>query len=158
MTTSRRARTSAADAGLSAFLLLLLGTVSVAGAAFLRQDGPGLALGRLARPGEIVWSRIFVADGRLHLDEMVSKTIGLDDINQGFDDMKAGTVAAMTFFVVLGTVSTAVFLFAAWQLRSLRDRCCLGSQPRTPTTRQWLSSVQKIFLQDPPAKPRAPFP
>ena len=31
--------------------------------------------------------------GRLHLDEMVSKTIGLDEINQGFDDMKAGTVA-----------------------------------------------------------------
>jgi S-(hydroxymethyl)glutathione dehydrogenase/alcohol dehydrogenase len=32
-------------------------------------------------------------DGRLHLDEMVSKTIGLDDINAGFEDMKAGTVA-----------------------------------------------------------------
>jgi len=32
-------------------------------------------------------------DGRLHLDEMVSKTIGLDEINQGFEDMKAGTVA-----------------------------------------------------------------
>ena len=32
-------------------------------------------------------------DGRLHLDEMVSKTIGLDDINEGFEDMKAGNVA-----------------------------------------------------------------
>ena len=31
--------------------------------------------------------------GRLHLDEMVSKTIGLDEINHGFDDMKAGNVA-----------------------------------------------------------------
>ncbi len=32
-------------------------------------------------------------DGRLHLDEMVSKTITLDQINDGFDDMKAGNVA-----------------------------------------------------------------
>jgi S-(hydroxymethyl)glutathione dehydrogenase/alcohol dehydrogenase len=32
-------------------------------------------------------------DGRLHLDEMVSKTIGLEDINDGFEDMKAGNVA-----------------------------------------------------------------
>lgn len=32
-------------------------------------------------------------DGRLLLDEMVSKTIGLEDINRGFDDMKAGSVA-----------------------------------------------------------------
>jgi S-(hydroxymethyl)glutathione dehydrogenase/alcohol dehydrogenase len=32
-------------------------------------------------------------DGRLHLDEMVSKTIGLEDINEGFEDMKAGNVA-----------------------------------------------------------------
>ena len=32
-------------------------------------------------------------DGRLHLDEMVSKTITLEQINDGFDDMKAGTVA-----------------------------------------------------------------
>jgi S-(hydroxymethyl)glutathione dehydrogenase/alcohol dehydrogenase len=31
--------------------------------------------------------------GRLHLDEMVSQTIGLDQINSGFDDMKAGNVA-----------------------------------------------------------------
>jgi S-(hydroxymethyl)glutathione dehydrogenase/alcohol dehydrogenase len=32
-------------------------------------------------------------DGRLMLDEMVSKTISLDEINEGFDDMKAGNVA-----------------------------------------------------------------
>jgi S-(hydroxymethyl)glutathione dehydrogenase/alcohol dehydrogenase len=32
-------------------------------------------------------------DGRLHLDEMVSKTITLEEINDGFDDMKAGNVA-----------------------------------------------------------------
>jgi S-(hydroxymethyl)glutathione dehydrogenase/alcohol dehydrogenase len=32
-------------------------------------------------------------DGRLHLDEMVSKTITLEQINDGFDDMKAGNVA-----------------------------------------------------------------
>jgi len=32
-------------------------------------------------------------DGRLKLDEMVSKTIALEDINEGFEDMKAGTVA-----------------------------------------------------------------
>ena len=32
-------------------------------------------------------------DGRLHLDEMVSKRISLDDINDGFDEMKTGTVA-----------------------------------------------------------------
>ncbi len=32
-------------------------------------------------------------DGRLHLDEMVSKTIALEQINDGFEDMKAGNVA-----------------------------------------------------------------
>jgi S-(hydroxymethyl)glutathione dehydrogenase/alcohol dehydrogenase len=32
-------------------------------------------------------------DGRLRLDEMVSKTISLEEINAGFDDMKAGNVA-----------------------------------------------------------------
>jgi S-(hydroxymethyl)glutathione dehydrogenase/alcohol dehydrogenase len=32
-------------------------------------------------------------DGRLHLDEMVSRTITLDEINDGFDEMKRGTVA-----------------------------------------------------------------
>ncbi|MEM7322425.1 MAG: Zn-dependent alcohol dehydrogenase [Actinomycetota bacterium] len=32
-------------------------------------------------------------DGRLKLDEMVSKTIPLDQINEGFADMKAGNVA-----------------------------------------------------------------
>jgi S-(hydroxymethyl)glutathione dehydrogenase/alcohol dehydrogenase len=32
-------------------------------------------------------------DGRLHLDEMVSQTITLEQINDGFDDMKAGNVA-----------------------------------------------------------------
>ena len=32
-------------------------------------------------------------DGRLKLDEMVSKTIALEDINEGFEDMKSGTVA-----------------------------------------------------------------
>jgi len=32
-------------------------------------------------------------DGRLKLDEMVSKTISLDQINDGFEDMKQGNVA-----------------------------------------------------------------
>jgi len=32
-------------------------------------------------------------DGRLQLDELVSKTITLDEINDGFADMKAGNVA-----------------------------------------------------------------
>jgi S-(hydroxymethyl)glutathione dehydrogenase/alcohol dehydrogenase len=32
-------------------------------------------------------------DGRLMLDEMISETITLDDINEAFDDMKAGNVA-----------------------------------------------------------------
>jgi len=32
-------------------------------------------------------------DGRLRLDEMVSKTIQLEDINAGFEDMKAGNIA-----------------------------------------------------------------
>ena len=32
-------------------------------------------------------------DGRLHLDEMVSQRIGLDDINDGFAEMKTGNVA-----------------------------------------------------------------
>lgn len=32
-------------------------------------------------------------DGRLKLDEMVSKTITLDEINEGFDEMKTGKVA-----------------------------------------------------------------
>jgi len=31
--------------------------------------------------------------GRLKLDEMVSKTIALEDINEGFEDMKSGNVA-----------------------------------------------------------------
>jgi len=35
----------------------------------------------------------FYLAGKLHLDEMVSKRIGLSDINQAFVDMKAGTVA-----------------------------------------------------------------
>ncbi len=32
-------------------------------------------------------------DGRLKLDEMISGTMGLDDINDGFDRLKTGTVA-----------------------------------------------------------------
>ena len=32
-------------------------------------------------------------DGRLLLDEMISKTIALEEINEGFDEMKAGNVA-----------------------------------------------------------------
>ena len=32
-------------------------------------------------------------DGRLKLDEMVSKHIGLDQINEGFEEMKTGEVA-----------------------------------------------------------------
>ncbi len=32
-------------------------------------------------------------DGRLMLDEMVSKTISLEEINEGFEDMKTGNVA-----------------------------------------------------------------
>ena len=32
-------------------------------------------------------------DGRLNLDDMISNTIGLDEINAGFDAMKAGNVA-----------------------------------------------------------------
>ncbi len=32
-------------------------------------------------------------DGRLKLDEMVSKTIAIEDINAGFEEMKTGTVA-----------------------------------------------------------------
>ena len=32
-------------------------------------------------------------DARLHLDEMVSKTISLDEINDGFADMTTGNVA-----------------------------------------------------------------
>ena len=32
-------------------------------------------------------------DGRLKLDELVSRRIGLDEVNDGFDAMKAGEVA-----------------------------------------------------------------
>ena len=35
----------------------------------------------------------FYLDGKLHLDEMVSKRIGLSEVNSAFDDMKAGNVA-----------------------------------------------------------------
>lgn len=35
----------------------------------------------------------FYLAGKLHLDEMVSKRIGLSDINEAFVDMKSGTVA-----------------------------------------------------------------
>jgi len=35
----------------------------------------------------------FYLAGKLHLDEMVSKRVGLEDINQAFTDMKAGAVA-----------------------------------------------------------------
>ena len=35
----------------------------------------------------------FYLDGKLRLDEMVSKRIGLDQVNSAFDDMKSGNVA-----------------------------------------------------------------
>ena len=35
----------------------------------------------------------FYMDGRLHLDEMISKRLPLDDINIAFDAMKKGEVA-----------------------------------------------------------------
>ena len=35
----------------------------------------------------------YYLDGRLHLDEMVSKRIGLADVNAAFEDMKSGEVA-----------------------------------------------------------------
>ena len=35
----------------------------------------------------------FYLDGKLRLDEMVSKRIGLSEVNSAFDDMKAGNVA-----------------------------------------------------------------
>ena len=35
----------------------------------------------------------FYLAGKLHLDQMVSKRIGLGDINQAFVDMKTGEVA-----------------------------------------------------------------
>jgi S-(hydroxymethyl)glutathione dehydrogenase/alcohol dehydrogenase len=35
----------------------------------------------------------FYLSGKLHLDEMVSKRISLDEINQAFTDMKSGSVA-----------------------------------------------------------------
>lgn len=34
----------------------------------------------------------FYLDGKLHLDELISKRIGLDAINEAFDEMKAGSV------------------------------------------------------------------
>lgn len=35
----------------------------------------------------------FYLQGKLHLDEMISKRIGLEDINTAFDDIKSGSVA-----------------------------------------------------------------
>jgi len=35
----------------------------------------------------------FYMAGKLHLDEMVSKRIALEDINEAFEDMKTGTLA-----------------------------------------------------------------
>jgi len=35
----------------------------------------------------------FYLDGRLHLDEMISSRIGLDEVNDGFDRMRKGEVA-----------------------------------------------------------------
>lgn len=35
----------------------------------------------------------FYMDGRLHLDELISKRVSLDDINEAFADMKTGQVA-----------------------------------------------------------------
>ena len=35
----------------------------------------------------------FYLDGRLRLDEMISARIGLDDVNDAFEKMKAGEVA-----------------------------------------------------------------
>ena len=35
----------------------------------------------------------FYLQGKLHLDQMISKRIGLEDINEAFADMKTGTVA-----------------------------------------------------------------
>ena len=35
----------------------------------------------------------FYLQGKLHLDQMISKRIALEDINEAFADMKTGTVA-----------------------------------------------------------------
>ena len=35
----------------------------------------------------------FYLDGRLYLDEMISSRIGLDDVNEAFDQMRKGQVA-----------------------------------------------------------------
>ena len=35
----------------------------------------------------------FYLDGKLKLDDMISRRITLEEINEGFDDMKAGEVA-----------------------------------------------------------------
>jgi S-(hydroxymethyl)glutathione dehydrogenase/alcohol dehydrogenase len=35
----------------------------------------------------------FYLDGRLHLDEMISSRIKLDEVNEGFDAMRKGEVA-----------------------------------------------------------------
>ena len=32
-------------------------------------------------------------DGRLNLDQMVSKTISLEEVKEGFEEMKTGTIA-----------------------------------------------------------------
>ena len=35
----------------------------------------------------------FYMSGKLHLDQMIAKRIQLDQINEGFDDMRAGQFA-----------------------------------------------------------------
>ncbi len=68
----------------------------------LEIPGADLFLGSKRLQGCTMGSNNFIADmpqlvdlylgGRLKLDEMVSRTIGLDEVNEGFDAMKRGEV------------------------------------------------------------------
>ena len=61
----------------------------------LRNGGQATVIGMIpvGTKIEIHGPELLYLDGRLHLDEMVSKTITLDEINEGFEDMKTGNVA-----------------------------------------------------------------
>ncbi|HZZ87605.1 MAG TPA: Zn-dependent alcohol dehydrogenase [Caulobacteraceae bacterium] len=69
-------------------------TISLMGAAFLDERGiQGSAMGSNRFPIDMPRYVDFYLAGKLKLDEMISRRIRLEDINEAFAEMKTGTIA-----------------------------------------------------------------
>ena len=69
-------------------------TVTLMGAAFLGEKRiQGSAMGSNRFPVDMPRFVDFYMSGKLKLDEMISRRIKLDEINDGFEEMKTGTIA-----------------------------------------------------------------